>query len=176
MSTFQSYLAESLAADEAKKLGLTSVGYGLWKDKSGKVVKKTVNDQLVDVKGSRANINHYHSNVPKGKSTDHDALDQIEEILGKYETPGTKVDTDVTKYDTHKGSAIHPDKAKHLHDDLIKAGFQYYKDEDFGQHIYSKGKVRIGISGSPEVSHDGSKGKKDHYSVTYSVGHGKLKD
>jgi hypothetical protein len=41
--------AESEAAKEAKKRGLTSAGYGNWKDKSGNVVAKTVDGKLVDI-------------------------------------------------------------------------------------------------------------------------------
>ena len=40
---------ESDAAKEAKKRGLTSAGWGKWKDKSGNVVAKTVDGKLVDI-------------------------------------------------------------------------------------------------------------------------------
>ena len=40
---------ESSAADKAHKKGLTYAGYGKWKDKSGKIVAKSVNDRLIDL-------------------------------------------------------------------------------------------------------------------------------
>jgi|TARA_R110000824_G_scaffold364808_3_gene553291 hypothetical protein len=42
------------AVDDAHKLGLTSIGFGRWADKSGKVVAKSVKDKLVPVKNAQA--------------------------------------------------------------------------------------------------------------------------
>lgn len=170
--SFEAYLSESTAADEAKKQGLTAAGYGLWRDKQGKIVAKTVDGVLQPVKGSRANINNYHSDVPKGKEVDHDAIDSVHDVMDKYLTPGTQVDTDITKYGTHKVAAVHPEKAKHLHDDLISAGFKYEKDEDFGSHVYRKGRTTVSVSGKPEIGHKGG-AKRDHHSLVISIDHTK---
>lgn len=167
---FTDYLLESEAAEQAKKMGLTAASWGLWKDKDGKVVKKTVDGKLVDVKGSRANLNNYHTNIPQNKETDHDAIDNLESHLDKYITPGTRTTTDITKYGTHKTSAVHPDKAKHLHDDLIADGFQYEKDDIWDTHQYRKGNMTVQISDKPETSHKGG-GKNDHLSIAFSVNH-----
>ena len=45
--SFLSEAAQSEAAQKAKEMGLTSAGYGNWRDKSGNVVAKTVDGQLV---------------------------------------------------------------------------------------------------------------------------------
>lgn len=171
---FEEFLTEQTAADEAKRQGLTAAGFGLWRDKAGKIVAKTVDGVLKPVKGSRAEPMHYHINVPKNREVDHDTIDSVTEVMEKYLTPGTKTDTDVTKYGTHKTSAIHPDKAKHLHDDLVAAGFEYEKDEDWETHNYRKGRTVISISDKPEVGHKPGS-KSDHHSLTFSVDHVKPK-
>ena len=169
---FDDYLAESDAADQAKKQGLVAAGFGLWRDKTGKIVAKTVDNTLQPVKGSRADIRHYTDTVPKNREVAHDTIDELTDMLDKHATPGTQTDTDVTKYATHKTTAIHPEKAKHLHDDLMAAGFKYEKDEDFNNHVYRKGKVSLSISSKPEIAHKGG-GKRDHHSVVFSAEHGK---
>ena len=45
--SFLSEAAQSEAAQQAKEMGLTSAGYGNWRDKQGNVVAKTVDGQLV---------------------------------------------------------------------------------------------------------------------------------
>jgi len=45
--SFLSEAAQSEAAQKAKEMGLTSAGYGNWRDKTGNVVAKTENGQLV---------------------------------------------------------------------------------------------------------------------------------
>ncbi|AIX20076.1 cytitidyltransferase [Synechococcus phage ACG-2014f] len=45
--SFLSEAADSEAAQQAKEMGLTSAGYGNWRDRSGNVVAKTVDGQLV---------------------------------------------------------------------------------------------------------------------------------
>ena len=45
--SFLSEAAQSEAAQKAKEMGLTSAGYGNWRDKTGNVVAKTVDGQLV---------------------------------------------------------------------------------------------------------------------------------
>jgi len=45
--SFLSEAAQSEAAQKAKEMGLTSAGYGNWRDKSGNVVARTENGQLV---------------------------------------------------------------------------------------------------------------------------------
>lgn len=173
--SFEDFLTEeSQAAEEAKRRGLTSAGFGLWRDKQGKVVARTVDGKLEPVKGSRADLSHYHINVPQNKEVDHDSIDSVMDAVQKYATPGTKVDTDVTKYGTHKTSAIHPDKAKHLHDDLIEAGFEYEKDPDWGDHTYRKGNTAITISAKPDTSHKPG-AKNDHHSIVVSVDHVRVK-
>lgn len=170
--TFENYLIESQTADEAKRQGLIAAGYGLWRDKNGNIVAKTEGDKLVPIKGSRADIRNYHINVPKNREVDHDALDSVNSVLDKYVTPGTKVDTDVSKYAIHKTTAVHPEKAKHLHDDLIAAGFKYEKDDDFGSHIYRLGRTQVAISDKPEIGHKPG-AKRDHHSIIISIDHTK---
>lgn len=167
---FEEFLLESDASEEAKRQGLVSAGWGLWKDKQGKVVARTVDGKLEPVKGSRADITNYHTNVPQNRQVNHDAIDEVNDTMDKHMTPGTKVETEVTKYAANKISAVHPDKAKFMHDDLIKSGFKYEKDEDFGSHVYRKGRVSISISGKPEVSHKPGT-KRDHLSVVATFDH-----
>lgn len=166
---FDEFLSESKAADEAKQKGWVSAGYGLWKDKQGKVVARTVNDKLEPVKGARADVNNYHSNVPSKKTVDYDSIDSVNSAIEKYLTPGSKTDTEVTKYSTYKTSGIHAEKAKHLHDDLVAAGFTYEKD-DFDSHVYRKGNTSVTISDKPEVSHKPG-AKNDHHSIVVAVDH-----
>ncbi|AIX21511.1 hypothetical protein Syn7803US30_184 [Synechococcus phage ACG-2014f] len=45
--SFLSEAADSEAAQQAKEMGLTSAGYGNWRDRTGNVVAKTVDGQLV---------------------------------------------------------------------------------------------------------------------------------
>jgi len=45
--SFLSEAADSESAQKAKEMGLTSAGYGNWRDKSGNVVARTENGQLV---------------------------------------------------------------------------------------------------------------------------------
>lgn len=49
LKEFLSYIIEGEASKQAKQLGLTSAGFGRWKDKSGNVTHKTVNDKLVAI-------------------------------------------------------------------------------------------------------------------------------
>jgi len=44
--SFSNMFSEGLAADQARKDGLQSAGYGWWRDSTGQIVAKTVNDQL----------------------------------------------------------------------------------------------------------------------------------
>ncbi len=47
---FETYLTESAeASKEARKLGLSPVGYGMWQDKKGNIVKRIFRGKLVDV-------------------------------------------------------------------------------------------------------------------------------
>ena len=50
IKNWDKYIIETDAADAAKKLGLTSIGFGRWADKSGKVVANTVKGKLVPKK------------------------------------------------------------------------------------------------------------------------------
>jgi hypothetical protein len=59
------------AADDARKKGLTSSGFGYWKDKSGKVVARTVDGKLVPVKDDEpaATKSSNNDEVPTAKPT-----------------------------------------------------------------------------------------------------------
>lgn len=166
--SFETYLKESAAAEEAHKLGLSAAGYGLWRDKTGKVVKKTVDDKLVDVRGSEANLKHHHINIPQNREGNHAEHDQSSDIVSAHETPGTHRESEVTKYHINEHSAVHPDKAAELHNALVGAGYKHTPSA-FGQ-MYQKGKTSVMISNRPEISAKRG-GKNDHHSVLIRTDH-----
>lgn len=170
---FEDFLSESTAAEEAHKNELTAAGWGLWKDKDGKVVKKTDGKKLVDVRGSEANINHYHSNIPLNKKASHAEHDQSSDIVKLAETPGTHRSSDVTKRSINEHSAVHPKHAAKLHDALVSGGYQY-DPSPFG-HMYRNGKTAVMISNEPEVSHKRGGKEKDHHSIVIQTEHGNAK-
>lgn len=166
---FENYLTESKAAEEAHKLGLSAAGYGLWRDKNGKVVKKTVDDKLVDVRGSEANLKHYHTDIPLNKNANHAEHDQSSDIIAAHETEGNYRESEATKYNIIEHSAVHPEKAAALHDALVGAGYQHTPSA-FGQ-MYRNGKTSVMISNRPEVGHKRGSTKKDHHSIVIQTEH-----
>lgn len=169
MNRFDNYLLEEVAAEQAHKLGLSAAGYGLWRDAKGKVVKKTVEGKLVDVRGSEANINHYHSNIPTSKVANHAEHDQSSDIIASHETPGTHRESEVSKYHIIEHSSVHPDKAAALHEALVGAGYKHVASP-FGQ-MYKSGKTAVMISNRPEVSHKRGGKDKDHHSIVIQTDH-----
>ena len=63
MKSFYQLILESQAADQAHKMGLKSVGWGKWKDSSGKVTHQTKDGKLVKVRSKEKTSN----NEPKNK-------------------------------------------------------------------------------------------------------------
>lgn len=170
---FEDYLVESTAAEEAHKLGLTATGWGLWKNSDGKIVKKSDGKSLVDVRGSEANINHYHSHIPLDKVASHAEHDQSSDIVALAETKGTTRSSDVTKRSINEHSAVHPKQAAKLHDALVSAGYDY-DPSPFG-HMYRNGSTAVMISNEPEVSHKRGGKEKDHHSIVIQTEHKKAK-
>jgi hypothetical protein len=172
---FDNYLMESEAADAAHKLGLTAAGYGLWRDKDGKIVKKTVEGKLKDVRGSAANIKHYHSNIPASKQGNHAEHDMSSDIVADHETEGAHRESEVSKYHIIEHSSVHPKNAAKLHDTLVGSGYKH-SSSPFGQ-MYKHGKTAVMISNRPEVSHKRGGKDKDHHSIVIQTEHaGRKKD
>ena len=167
--SFDQFLLESKAAEEAHKQGLSAAGYGLWRDKSGKVVKKTVDDKLVDVRGSEANLNHYHFDIPSNKVANHAAHDESVDIVNQHATVAAKTDSKANKYNITEHSQVHADKAFGLHEALVGAGYEH-QPSAFGQ-IYTKGKTSVMISNRPEVAAKPGGKEKDHHTVVIRTDH-----
>ncbi len=83
MKLFSQLILESQASDQAHKMGLKSVGWGKWKDSSGKVTHQTKDGKLVKV-GSKEKRNSKEKS-PKNKN----ALKYINERLSN-ESPKIK--------------------------------------------------------------------------------------
>jgi hypothetical protein len=71
------------ASAEAKKKGLISAGFGKWKDKSGKVVAKTVDGKLVDIDPSESGEDN--DEETKSPKLPHEMDDDADETEGDKE-------------------------------------------------------------------------------------------
>lgn len=169
MDKFESFLLESDAAEAAHKAGLSAVGYGLWRDKDGKITKKTVDGKLKDVRGSEANLKHYHSSIPSSKTGNHAQHDQSSDIVKAHETPDAHRESETTKHNITEHSSVHPSKAPLLHNALVGAGYKH-SSSPFGQ-MYKNGKTAVMISNHPEISHKRGGKTKDHHSIVIQTEH-----
>lgn len=170
---FETYLVESTASDEAHELGLTAAGWGLWRDKTGKVVKKTQDGKLVDVRGSAAKIEHYHINIPSNEEANHAEHDQSSDIVAEFETKGTHRESEISKVAINEHSAVSKENAKKMHDALVGAGYAH-RPSPFGQ-MYTSGGTSIMISNHPETSHKRGGKEKDHHTVLITTKHKRKK-